>query len=238
MLVIDLANLYLQVRHNHTWRYPVKWHFQYLKFDADSWIPIWFGFVLPAHQKPVIATLTRLFNETSEAVGGARANAAKKREIEDNSKKFGALFAKLNTGDISKNAADKLVQLCQALDNGDYSTALQIQVVSHQWMILCLVKGCDTCEHYNLLSCSRLSFVVSCFYQVLLTTSEWDECSFWLGNLKRMIKARQNVRLWVITAESESRLCLNVLHRGTYFPPCTLELVFPRLQYKIFFSFL
>ncbi|XP_010694716.2 protein transport protein SEC31 homolog B isoform X2 [Beta vulgaris subsp. vulgaris] len=112
---------------------------------------------VPAHQKPVIATLTRLFNETSEAVGGARANAAKKREIEDNSKKFGALFAKLNTGDISKNAADKLVQLCQALDNGDYSTALQIQV--------------------------------------LLTTSEWDECSFWLGNLKRMIKARQNVRL-------------------------------------------
>lgn len=112
---------------------------------------------VPAHQRPVIATLTRLFNETSEALGGARANIAKKREIEDNSKKLGALFAKLNTGDISKNAADKLVQLCQALDNGDYGTALQIQV--------------------------------------LLTTSEWDECSFWLANLKRMIKTRQNVRL-------------------------------------------
>lgn len=80
------------------------------------------------HQKPVVTTLTRLFNETCEALGGARANPAKKREIEDNSKKIGALFVKLNSGDISKNAAEKLVQLCQALDNGDFSTALQIQV--------------------------------------------------------------------------------------------------------------
>ncbi|CAH2062951.1 unnamed protein product [Thlaspi arvense] len=111
---------------------------------------------VPAHQKPVIATLTRLFNETSEALGGARANPAKKREIEDNSRKLGALFVKLNSGDISKNAADKLAQLCQALDSHDFSAALQIQV--------------------------------------LLTTSEWDECNFWLATLKRMIKARQNVR--------------------------------------------
>ncbi|KAK4372058.1 hypothetical protein RND71_007442 [Anisodus tanguticus] len=109
-----------------------------------------------AQQKPVIATLTRLFNETSEALGGTRANPSKKREIEDNSKKLGALFAKLNSGDISKNAAEKLVQLCQALDNGDFSTALQIQV--------------------------------------LLTTSDWDECNFWLATLKRMIKIRQSFR--------------------------------------------
>nr|GMD36612.1 protein transport protein SEC31 homolog B [Ipomoea batatas] len=111
---------------------------------------------VPAEQKPVIATLTRLFNETSEALGGPRANPAKKREIDDNSKKLGALFAKLNSGDISKNAAEKLVQLCRALDNGDFSTALQIQV--------------------------------------LLTTSDWDECNFWLATLKRMIKTRQNFR--------------------------------------------
>ncbi|KAF8403760.1 hypothetical protein HHK36_011865 [Tetracentron sinense] len=111
---------------------------------------------VPAQQKPVITTLMRLFNETSEAVGGSHANPAKKREIEDNSRKIGALFAKLNSGDISKNAAEKLVQLCQALDNGDFGTALQIQVI--------------------------------------LTTSEWDECNFWLATLKRMIKTRQNVR--------------------------------------------
>ncbi|XP_027154813.1 protein transport protein SEC31 homolog B [Coffea eugenioides] len=111
---------------------------------------------VPAQQKPVIATLTRLFNETSEAFGGSRATAGKRREIEDNSRKLGALFMKLNSGDISKNAAEKLIQLCQALDNGDFSTALQIQVQ--------------------------------------LTTSDWDECNFWLATLKRMIKTRQNFR--------------------------------------------
>ncbi|XP_057748761.1 protein transport protein SEC31 homolog B [Arachis stenosperma] len=112
---------------------------------------------VPAHQMPIVTTLTRLFNETSEALGGARANPAKKREIEDNSKRLGGLFAKLNSGDISKNASDKLLQLCQALDNGDFGTALQVQVI--------------------------------------LTTSEWDECQSWLGSLKRMIKTRQSVRL-------------------------------------------
>ncbi|VFQ84239.1 unnamed protein product [Cuscuta campestris] len=110
---------------------------------------------VPAKQKPVVTTLTKLFNEISEVLGGSRANPAKRREIEDNSRKLGALFAKLNSGDISNNAAEKLVQLCQALDNGDISTALQIQV--------------------------------------LLTTTEWDECHFWLATLKRMLKTRQSL---------------------------------------------
>ncbi|XP_062115563.1 protein transport protein SEC31 homolog B [Humulus lupulus] len=84
---------------------------------------------VPAHLKPAVATLTRLFNETSEILGGPRANPGKKREIEDNSRKIGALFAKLNSADISTNAAEQLVKLCQALDGGDFSTALQIQVL-------------------------------------------------------------------------------------------------------------
>ncbi|KAI8546856.1 hypothetical protein RHMOL_Rhmol07G0152000 [Rhododendron molle] len=79
---------------------------------------------VPAQQRPVIMTLTRFLNETSEALGGSRANPAKKWEIEDNTRKIGALFAKL---DISKNASEKLVQLCKSLDNGDFGTALQIQ---------------------------------------------------------------------------------------------------------------
>ncbi|KAE8666963.1 protein transport protein SEC31 isoform 2 [Hibiscus syriacus] len=88
-----------------------------------------------ARLKPVITTLTRLYNETSQAQGGSRANPAKKREIEDNSKKMGALFAKLNSGDVSKNASDKLIQLCQALDNNDFGTALQILVLltTNEW---------------------------------------------------------------------------------------------------------
>ncbi|GER45356.1 transport protein SEC31 [Striga asiatica] len=104
----------------------------------------------PAAPPPTVQTVDT--SNTSEALGGG----PRKREIEDNSKKIGALFAKLNSGDVSKNAAEKLVQLCQALDNGDFGTALQIQV--------------------------------------LLTTSDWDECNFWLAALKRMIKTRQNFR--------------------------------------------
>jgi len=91
---------------------------------------------VPGHQMPIVTTLTRLFNETSDALGGSRANPAKRREIEDNSKRLGGLFAKLNSGDISKNASDKLLQLCQALDNGDFGTALQIQVNQLQMQII------------------------------------------------------------------------------------------------------
>jgi len=106
-----------------------------------------------AELRPVIATLTRLFDETSKAMGGSQ---AKKREVEDNSRKIGALFAKLNTGDISPNVSSKLIQLCVALDSSDFATAMQLQI--------------------------------------LLTTSDWDECNFWLAALKRMIKTRQNFR--------------------------------------------
>ncbi|XP_072975140.1 protein transport protein SEC31 homolog B-like isoform X2 [Typha angustifolia] len=107
-----------------------------------------------AELRPVITTLTKLYNETSKALGGPQ--GSKKREIEDNSKKIGSLFAKLNGGDISRNAASKLIQLCSALDNGDFPAAMHLQV--------------------------------------LLTTSDWDECNFWLPVLKRMIKTRQTIR--------------------------------------------
>ncbi|XP_062190618.1 protein transport protein SEC31 homolog B-like isoform X2 [Phragmites australis] len=110
-----------------------------------------------AELRSVIATLTRLFDETFKALGGSQATQAKKREIEDNSRKIGALFAKLNTGDISPNVSSKLIQLCGALDSNDFATAMHLQV--------------------------------------LLTTSDWDECDFWLAALKRMIKTRQNFRM-------------------------------------------
>jgi protein transport protein SEC31 len=78
-----------------------------------------------AELRPIIATLTRLYDETSKILAGT---PAKKREIEDNSKKIGALFAKLNTGDISPNVSSKLIQMCSALDINDFATAMQIQV--------------------------------------------------------------------------------------------------------------
>ncbi|KAJ1696799.1 hypothetical protein LUZ63_005311 [Rhynchospora breviuscula] len=110
-----------------------------------------------AELRPVILTLTRIFDETSRALGGPQANPARRREIDDNSKKIGALFVKLNGGDISPSVKSKLVQLCSALDAGDFATALQLQVS--------------------------------------LTTSDWDECNFWLVALKRMIKTRTSLKL-------------------------------------------
>lgn len=88
----------------------------------------WWHFccVLTADLKPVITTLTKLYHETSGALGGA--NPSSKRQIEDNSKKIGSLFAKLNSGDISSNAASKLRELCHALDSGDFESALHTQV--------------------------------------------------------------------------------------------------------------
>ncbi|XP_062173815.1 protein transport protein SEC31 homolog B-like, partial [Alnus glutinosa] len=63
----------------------------------------------PVHQKPVIATLTRLSNEKSK-LGGSRANPANKRKIEVNSRKSGASFAKLNSGDLASRARQGINQ--------------------------------------------------------------------------------------------------------------------------------
>ena len=82
----------------------------------------------PDDLKLVVATLSRLYSETTEALGGARANPLKKREIDDNSRKLGGLFARLNKADISPNARGKLIQICQSLDTGDYASAMQLQV--------------------------------------------------------------------------------------------------------------
>ncbi|KAK1321736.1 hypothetical protein QJS10_CPA03g00730 [Acorus calamus] len=110
-----------------------------------------------AELKPVVVTLTRIYLESLDAAGGPRAPQNKKRDLEDISKKIGALFAKLNTGDISPNVASKLSQLCEAVDSGNFSGALHIQV--------------------------------------MLTTTDWEECNAWLSVIKRLIKMKQqNVR--------------------------------------------
>ncbi|KAL0027638.1 hypothetical protein WJX79_004520 [Trebouxia sp. C0005] len=52
----------------------------------------------------------------------------KKREMDDNSKKMGQLFWKLNAGDVSDGVVQKLMQLKQALDQGDLNKASSVQV--------------------------------------------------------------------------------------------------------------
>jgi protein transport protein SEC31 len=88
-------------------------------------------------------TLTRLFDETSRALGGPQGNPAKKREIEDNSKRIGDLFVKLNCGDISPSVTSKLLQLCSALDNRDFASAIQVQVMCFHYLRMATKKVRD-----------------------------------------------------------------------------------------------
>ncbi|KAK3253493.1 hypothetical protein CYMTET_37261 [Cymbomonas tetramitiformis] len=74
--------------------------------------------------KPIVASLTQLFRSCA---AGAQAGS-KKRESDDNSKRLGTLFFKLNLGDISDSVSAKLLQLCAAVDRQDYATASQLQV--------------------------------------------------------------------------------------------------------------
>jgi len=53
---------------------------------------------------------------------------AKKREMDDNSRRIGALFWKLNEGQVAPHVLQKLLQLCAALDAGNWPAAAHIQV--------------------------------------------------------------------------------------------------------------
>lgn len=55
-------------------------------------------------------------------------SAAKKREMEDNSRRIGALFWKLNEGQVSAKVVQKLQQMSAALDAGNWPAAQHIQV--------------------------------------------------------------------------------------------------------------
>ncbi|KAK9829183.1 hypothetical protein WJX72_004364 [[Myrmecia] bisecta] len=76
--------------------------------------------------RAVVKSLGGLFSYCA----GAPASQApgKKREMEDNSKRLGQLFWKLNSRDVSPGVQQKLLQLCAALDAGDFNTASHVQV--------------------------------------------------------------------------------------------------------------
>lgn len=79
---------------------------------------------VPANQKTIVASLTSLYNTVAPtAVAGP-----KKKEMDDNSKRLGQLFWKLNAHQVSDGVVGKLQQLCAALDGGDFATASHIQI--------------------------------------------------------------------------------------------------------------
>ena len=67
--------------------------------------------------------------------------AAKKREMDDNSKKLGQLLWRLNAGEVSEGVVPKLVQLCTAIDSADWHTANHIQVGEHQLCFCCTLAA-------------------------------------------------------------------------------------------------
>ncbi|DBB04321.1 TPA: hypothetical protein ACH3X1_012813 [Trebouxia sp. C0004] len=76
--------------------------------------------------KPLLDSLRTLYQT---CVGAPQMQAPnKKREMDDNSKKMGQLFWKLNAGDVSEGVVQKLMQLKQALDQGDLNKASSVQV--------------------------------------------------------------------------------------------------------------
>lgn len=75
--------------------------------------------------QPVVASLMGLFSSCEAAAG---AHPGKRREVDDASRRLGALLWKLNAGEVTPGVAAKLQQLCAALDAGDYATAAHVQV--------------------------------------------------------------------------------------------------------------
>lgn len=61
--------------------------------------------------------------------------------MDDNSKRLGALFWKLNERQVSGHVAAKLLQLCAALDAGNWAAAAQVQVRLAR-VLLAQAAGC------------------------------------------------------------------------------------------------
>jgi protein transport protein SEC31 len=78
-----------------------------------------------ADLKPVIACLTESYNICAKAYEG---NPGKKREVDDNSRRLGILFFKLNMGDIKPSVKASLLELCKALSARDFVSASKIHI--------------------------------------------------------------------------------------------------------------
>eukprot|EP00211_Chloroparvula_japonica_P000131 CAMPEP_0119125334 /NCGR_PEP_ID=MMETSP1310-20130426/4646_1 /TAXON_ID=464262 /ORGANISM="Genus nov. species nov., Strain RCC2339" /LENGTH=1095 /DNA_ID=CAMNT_0007115393 /DNA_START=21 /DNA_END=3304 /DNA_ORIENTATION=+ len=79
--------------------------------------------------KPVLACLSGFHANC------AQAHPARKKELDDVSKKFGALFFKLNIDDIKPSVKESLIKLCAALNQGDVATSnsLITQLTASDW---------------------------------------------------------------------------------------------------------
>ena len=94
----------------------------------------------------VVQSLRALYDACSAASG---AQPAKRKEMEDGSKRLGTLLWKLNAGEVSQSVVSKLVALASALDVADFAQAQNIQMAltTADW---------DECSNW-LNACKRLT---------------------------------------------------------------------------------
>jgi protein transport protein SEC31 len=87
---------------------------------------------IAAEHQGVARSLKALFQQCEGAAG---ANPARKKEVEDSSKRIAVLLWKLNRADVSASVCGKLVQLCAALDAGDVQGAMaqQVALTTSDW---------------------------------------------------------------------------------------------------------
>ncbi len=76
-------------------------------------------------------TVTALRDLVRSIIANAGPSAGKKREAEDNSKKIGALFWRMNAGELKPEILDKLRALGSAIQSGNRDEANIIRVRRH-----------------------------------------------------------------------------------------------------------
>jgi hypothetical protein len=89
--------------------------------------------------------------------------AARKREMDDNSRRIGGLFWKLNEAQVAPHVVAKLLLMCAALDAGNWPAAQHLQVCV--WCAFCL--GLDS---HNVKLLTALHDIVVAAYHWLVVT--------------------------------------------------------------------
>ncbi|WPT11630.1 Protein transport protein SEC31-like protein B [Picochlorum sp. SENEW3] len=87
---------------------------------------------IPGNLVPIVSSFRSLYQAGEQF---ATTQPARKRELDDASKKLGSLIWKMNEGNVSESVTSKLLQLAASLDAYDYPGAahVQVQLTTSDW---------------------------------------------------------------------------------------------------------
>ena len=80
------------------------------------------------HSQPSLLLPPATTTTPSLLLPPATTTPARKREMDDNSRRLGGLFWKLNEGQVAQHVVAKLLQMVAALDAGNWPAAQHVQV--------------------------------------------------------------------------------------------------------------